>query len=444
MIPRYTRKEMEAIWSEEERLKLWLEIELRVIEARSERGEIPTESARFIREKAKISLEKIREREAQTQHDLVAFVEEVASSVGEVQARYFHYGLTSSDILDTAFAIQILRATDLLLQDLDELLSLLKEKALSYRHTVMVGRTHGVHAEPITLGLKFARWYALFLRRREFLMRARETISYGKLSGAVGTYAHIDPDTEQRVLSSFGLKPEPVASQVVPRDRHAEYFCALALLAGAIEEVAVEIRSLQRTEIREWEEPFSEGQKGSSAMPHKRNPILSENLTGLSRYVRSLLMAVLENIALWDERDISHSSVERIVFPDATVALDFALKRLTFILSRLEIYPDRMAENLHHTRGLIFAQAVMLKLVDYGFSRREAYEIVQRHSMRVWKEGGDLLHYLLQDPRVCEVVPEEILRSAFRLEPLLRRVDGIFLRLFPELKTPVLATTTDA
>jgi adenylosuccinate lyase len=415
-----------------------------VIEARGERGEIPPEFARSVRQRADISLEKIRQREEETRHDLVAFIEEVASSVGEAQARYFHYGLTSSDILDTAFSIQILRATDLLLSDLDELLSLLKEKALTYRHTVMVGRTHGVHAEPITLGLKFARWYSLFLRRREFLVKARETVSYGKLSGAVGTYAHLDPEIERQVLASFGLKPEPIASQVVPRDRYAEYFCALALLAGAIEEVAVEIRSLQRTEIREWEEPFSEGQKGSSAMPHKRNPVLSENLTGLSRYVRSLLLAVLENIALWDERDISHSSVERIVFPDSAIALDFALKRLTFILSRLEIYPEKMAENLHLTRGLIFAQAVMLKLIDYGFSRQEAYAIVQRHAMRVWKEGGEFLKNLLEDPRIREAVPEEILKSTFRLDPLLHRVDGIFLHLFPELKTPPLGTTTDA
>lgn len=444
MIPRYSRKEMEAIWSDEERIKLWLEVELRVVEARSQLGEIPHEDARILREKARITLEELKEREKQTQHDVIAFVEKVSESVGEVEARHFHYGLTSSDILDTAFSLQILKATDLLLQDLNELLSLLKERALTYRRTVMVGRTHGVHAEPITLGLKFARWYALFSRRRETLSKAREQVSYGKLSGAVGTYAHLSPEVEAVVLESLGLKPEPVASQVIPRDRYAEYFCALALLASAIEEVAVEIRSLQRTEIREWEEPFSEGQKGSSAMPHKRNPVLSENLTGLSRYVRSLLIAVLENIALWDERDISHSSVERIVFPDATIALDFALRRLLEIISRLEIYPERMAENLHLTRGLIFTQAVLLKLIDYGYSRKEAYEIVQSHAMKVWKEGGELLHHLLKDPRVVRIIPEEELYNTFRLEPLLHRIDGIFTRLFPELSYHPTQMMTDA
>jgi adenylosuccinate lyase len=425
MIPRYSRKEAVQIFSDEERLELWKTIELKVVEVRVRRGEFPPESLEALHSAKNFTWEEVLEEEKKTRHDLLAFVEVFGRKAGRY-AQYLHRGLTSSDILDTAFSLQLLKGTNLLLKDLKECTDLLKEMALKYRHTVMVGRTHGVHAEPITLGLKFLRWYALLKRREAFLRRASETIRYGKLSGAVGSYSHLSPEVEEEVLSELGLLPERPASQVVQRDRYAEYYCALALLASAIESIAIEIRSLARTEIREWEEPFREGQKGSSAMPHKRNPVLSENLTGLARLVRGYLIPVLESISLWDERDISHSSVERVAFPDGIIALDFALHRLKEILQDLVIYPEKMQENLSLTRGLIFSQKVLVTLMEKVVPRTEAYEIVQKKAMEVWEGKGDLFTLLWNDPECRRYLSYEELKECFSIDSLLKEVDKIF------------------
>lgn len=431
MIPRYSRPDMAALWSDESRFGIWQEIELLALEARAARGEVPAADVEICRAKAAFQVERVLEIEKTTQHDVIAFVSNLAENIGPA-GRHLHYGLTSSDVVDTAFAVQLKRAGQILLADLDELLQVLAAKAHKYRDTVMVGRTHGIHAEPTTFGLKLAGWYQAFQRRRARLAAAVETVAVGSISGAVGTYAHLPPEDEAYVLERLGLKPEVVATQVVPRDRHAEFFTALAEVASVIELVAIEIRHLQRTEVREAQESFARGQKGSSAMPHKRNPILSENLTGLARVIRSAVIPALENVALWHERDISHSSVERVIAPDATIALDFALARLTRLIDELVIFPERMAQNLNLTGGLIFSQTVMLKLVDTGLTREDAYRLVQRNAMKVWDEGGSLREHLLNDPEVTARLDAAAIAACFDLSPLLKRVDTLFRRAFPQ------------
>ena len=431
MIPRYTREKMAAIWSPENRYRKWLDVELLACEALAERGEIPPDAMKTIRERAAFDVDRIDEIEKTTKHDVIAFLTSVTEHVGE-DGRFIHMGMTSSDVLDTALAVQMQEAADLLLEDMDALLAVLKEKALDHRRTLMIGRSHGIHAEPITFGLKLALWYAETRRNRERLVRAREVISAGKLSGAVGTFSFIDPAVEAHVLGKLGLEPESVASQIVQRDRHAEYFAALAITASSIDKFAQEVRLLQRTEVREVEEYFSPGQKGSSAMPHKRNPVLSENLSGLARLMRSYAIAALEDIPLWHERDISHSSVERVIAPDATILLDFMLGRFTGMIDRLVVYPDRMRENLEMTHGVIFSQKVLLKLIEKGFTREAAYAIVQRNAMESWHEGQSFRVLLERDPEVMGRLSAADLDAAFRIENFLRHVDFIFARVFGE------------
>jgi adenylosuccinate lyase len=367
--------------------------------------------------------------EKQTHHDVAAFVDQVAACLGE-DGRYFHFGLTSSDVLDTALGLLLKEAADLLLADLDELLAVLKERAYAHKDLVMVGRTHGVHAEPITLGLKFALWYAEFQRHRARLVQARETIAVGKLSGAVGTFAHLPPEVEASVCARLGLAPAPISTQIIQRDRHAEYFLTLALVGAGVEKVALEIRHLQRTEVREAEELFAAGQKGSSAMPHKRNPVLSENLCGLARLLRANALAALENVALWHERDISHSSVERIIAPDSTILLDFMLARLTRLLTNLQVYPENLTANLHLTRGLIFSQTLLLALVEKGLSRDAAYRLVQAPAMRVWQEGGEFAQKVAEDQEISRYLTPEEQADLFDLNRHLRHTDTIFARVF--------------
>jgi len=431
MIPRYTREKMAAIWSPENRYRKWLDVELLACEALAERGEIPPDAMKTIRERAAFDVDRIDEIEKTTKHDVIAFLTSVTEHVGE-DGRFIHMGMTSSDVLDTALAVQMQEAADLLLEDMDALLAVLKEKALDHRRTLMIGRSHGIHAEPITFGLKLALWYAETRRNRERLVRAREVISAGKLSGAVGTFSFIDPAVEAHVLGKLGLEPESVASQIVQRDRHAEYFAALAITASSIDKFAQEVRLLQRTEVREVEEYFSPGQKGSSAMPHKRNPVLSENLSGLARLMRSYAIAALEDIPLWHERDISHSSVERVIAPDATILLDFMLGRFTGMIDRLVVYPDRMRENLEMTHGVIFSQKVLLKLIEKGFTREAAYTIVQRNAMESWHEGQSFRVLLERDPEVMWRLSAADLEAVFRIENFLRHVDFIFARVFGE------------
>jgi adenylosuccinate lyase len=431
MIPRYTREKMAAIWSPENRYRKWLDVELLACEALAERGEIPPDAMKTIRERAAFDVDRIDEIEKTTKHDVIAFLTSVTEHVGE-DGRFIHMGMTSSDVLDTALAVQMQEAADLLLEDMDALLAVLKEKALDHRRTLMIGRSHGIHAEPITFGLKLALWYAETRRNRERLVRAREVISAGKLSGAVGTFSFIDPAVEAHVLGKLGLEPESVASQIVQRDRHAEYFAALAITASSIDKFAQEVRLLQRTEVREVEEYFSPGQKGSSAMPHKRNPVLSENLSGLARLMRSYAIAALEDIPLWHERDISHSSVERVIAPDATILLDFMLGRFTGMIDRLVVYSDRMRENLEMTHGVIFSQKVLLKLIEKGFTREAAYTIVQRNAMESWHEGQSFRVLLERDPEVMWRLSAADLEAVFRIENFLRHVDFIFARVFGE------------
>lgn len=429
MIPRYSRPEMADIWTDEARFGIWQEIELLAVEARAVRGEVDPDEARICRERAAFSVERILEIERTTQHDVIAFVSNLAENIGE-PARHVHYGMTSSDLVDTAFAVQMVRAADLLIADLETLLEALRERAHEWRELVCVGRSHGIHAEPTTFGLKTAGWYAAFERRLRRLRQAREAVAIGQISGAVGTYAHLPMEDEAYVLERLGLRADAVTTQVIPRDRHAEFFTALAEIASVVELVAVEIRHLQRTEVLEAREPFGSGQKGSSAMPHKRNPILSENLTGLARLVRSHVVPALENVALWHERDISHSSVERVIAPDATIALDFALHRLIRLIRGLVVFPDRMRENLDMTRGLVFSQTVLLRLVEAGVARDDAYVQVQRNAMKVWDEGGVFADHLRADPDVVATLGPEGVAACFDLQPLLRSVDRIFSRVF--------------
>jgi len=434
MIPRYSRPQMAAIWSPESKFRIWFEIEAHAADAMAELGIIPKEAAKTIWEKggnATFDIGRIDEIERETKHDVIAFLTHLAEIVGP-DARFVHQGMTSSDVLDTCFNVQLVRASDILLADLDQLLAALKQRAFEHKDTVTIGRSHGIHAEPTTFGLKLAQAYAEFVRCRERLERAREEVTTCAISGAVGTFANIDPRVEAHVAAKMGLKPEPISTQVIPRDRHAMYFATLAVIASSIERLAVEIRHLQRTEVLEAEEFFSPGQKGSSAMPHKRNPVLSENLTGLSRMVRAYALPAMENVALWHERDISHSSVERMIGPDATVTLDFALARLTGLVERLVVYPQNMQKNLDRFRGLVHSQRVLLALTQAGVSREDAYRLVQRNAMKVWEQGADFLEELLADKEVRAALSEEEIREKFDLAYHTKHVDTIFKRVFGE------------
>ena len=422
---------MSAVWSAENRYKKWLEIEILVCEALAQRGEIPIASLENIKAKAGFDVDKIDEIEKTTKHDVIAFLTDVSQRVGE-DGRFLHLGLTSSDILDTSLGLLLREAADILLADLDRLLAALKKKAFQYRNTIMMGRSHGIHAEPITFGLKMGLWYQEMVRNRRRLLQAKETISTGMISGAVGTFSFVDPAVEEYVCQKLGLKPAPVSSQIVQRDRHAEYFTTLAIIASSLDKFSQEIRLLQRTEVREVEEYFAPGQKGSSAMPHKRNPVLSENISGLSRLMRSYALASLEDVALWHERDISHSSVERVIAPDATILLDFMLNRFAGLIDKLLVYPERMLANLGMTKGVIFSQLVLLQLVAKGMSREEAYAIVQRNAMNSWESGRNFKDLLSEDAAVSSCLGAQELGAIFRNENFVKQVDFIFERIFGE------------
>ena len=429
MIPRYTRPEMARIWEPENRFRIWFEIEAHACDAQAQLGVIPKEAAAAVWERGKWEIDRIDEIERETRHDVIAFLTNLAEYVGP-EARFVHQGMTSSDVLDTCLAVQMTQAADLLLDDMDKLLAALKRRAYEHKDTVTIGRSHGIHAEPTTFGLKLANHYAAFARGRERLVQARQDIATCAISGAVGTFANIDPRVEEYVAEKMGLTPEPVSTQVIPRDRHAFYFSVLGVIASSIENLATEIRHLQRTEVREAEEFFHPGQKGSSAMPHKRNPVLSENLTGLARIVRSAVVPALENVALWHERDISHSSVERMIGPDATVTLDFALMRLTGMMDKLVVYPERMKKNLDDLGGLVFSQRVLLALTQAGMSREDSYKAVQRNAMQVWEHGGNFLELLAADAEVAKHISRAELEPMFNMAYHTKHVDTIFKRVF--------------
>ncbi len=429
MIERYTRKEMGRIWEPENRFRKWLEVEIAACEAWERLGKIPRKSLEVIKKKADFNVARIDEIERMVKHDVIAFLTSVAEFVGP-DSRFIHMGLTSSDVLDTSLALLLRESADLIISDIKALMDVLEKKAFEHKTTPMMGRSHGIHAEPTTFGLKMALWYDEMGRNLERMERAREVISYGKLSGAVGTFSQIDPRVEKFALRKLGLKPEPVATQVVHRDRHAEFFSTLAIIASSIEKFAVEIRHLQRTEVLEAEEPFTKGQKGSSAMPHKRNPILSENLTGLARLVRGYSVSAIENIPLWHERDISHSSVERVIAPDATILVDFMLSRATGLIRDLVVYPANMMENMDKLKGVVFSQKVLLKLVEKGATREESYAIVQRNAMKVWEGLGDFKSILMDDVEVRGYLTVKEIESSFDIRPYLKHVDYIFKRTF--------------
>jgi adenylosuccinate lyase len=431
MVPRYSRPEMTAIWTPEARFRIWFEIEAHATDALAELGVVPKEAAAAIWEKGAFEVDRIDAIEAEVKHDVIAFLTNVAEHVGE-PARFMHQGMTSSDVLDTCLAVQLARASDILIADIDTLLEVLKRRALEHKLTPTIGRSHGIHAEPVTFGLKLAQAYAEFARNRARLVAARADIASCAISGAVGTFANIDPYVEAHVAAKMGLSVEPVSTQVIPRDRHAMFFATLGVIASSIERLATEIRHLQRTEVLEAEEYFSPGQKGSSAMPHKRNPVLTENLTGLARMVRGYVTPALENVALWHERDISHSSVERYIGPDATITLDFALARLTGVMDKLVVYPERMAKNLNKMGGLVHSQRVLLALTQAGVSREDAYRLVQRNAMKVWESDGALsLQELLNaDPEVTAALSAAEIDDKFDLGYHLKHVDTIFARVF--------------
>ena len=431
MIPRYSRPEMTAIWSPESKFRIWFEIEAHACDAMAELGVIPREAAKAVWERGAYEIARIDEIERETKHDVISFLTNLAEHVGP-EARFVHQGMTSSDVLDTCLAVQLMRASDLLAQDITQLLAALKRRAYEHRETLCIGRSHGIHAEPTTFGLKMAQAYAEMARGLKRLESARAEIATCAISGAVGTFANIDPWVEAHVAAAMGLKIEPISTQVIPRDRHAQFFATLGVIASSVERIATEIRHLQRTEVLEAEEYFSEGQKGSSAMPHKRNPVLTENLTGLARMVRAYALPAMENVALWHERDISHSSVERMIAPDATVTLDFALVRLTGVIDRLLVYPENMRKNLDRLGGLIHSQRVLLALTQAGVSREDAYAIVQRHAMKVWREGGSFLDALAADSQVTQALPGPQLAALFDLAYHTRHVDAIFKRVFEE------------
>ena len=429
MIPRYSRPEMARIWEPEAKFSIWLKIETYAAQAMAELGLIPKHAADAVRKRGGFDAARIDPIEREVKHDVIAFLTSVSEHVGP-EARFLHAGLTSSDVLDTCFNVQLVQAADLLIADVDALLAALKARAFEFKDTLTVGRSHGVHAEPTTFGLKLATAYAEFARARERLVRAREEVATCAISGAVGTFAHVDPRVEAYVAKKLGLTPEPISTQVIPRDRHAAYFATLAVVASSIERLATEIRHLQRTEVLEAEEYFSEGQKGSSAMPHKRNPVLSENLTGLARVVRAYAQPALEDVALWHERDISHSSVERLIGPDATIALDFALVRLTGIIKGLVVYPERMRANLKRLGGLIHSQRVLLALTEAGVPREEAYRMVQRNAMKVWDTGADFQAALLADKDVTKALSPDEIKAQFDLGYHTKHVNTIFARVF--------------
>jgi adenylosuccinate lyase len=429
MIPRYSRPEMARIWEPEAKFSIWLKIETYAAQAMAELGLIPKHAADAVRKRGGFDAARIDQIEREVKHDVIAFLTSVSEHVGP-EARFLHAGLTSSDVLDTCFNVQLVQAADLLIADVDALLAAIKARAFEFKDTLTVGRSHGVHAEPTTFGLKLATAYAEFARARERLVRAREEVATCAISGAVGTFAHVDPRVEAYVAKKLGLTPEPISTQVIPRDRHAAYFATLAVVASSIERLATEIRHLQRTEVLEAEEYFSEGQKGSSAMPHKRNPVLSENLTGLARVVRAYAQPALEDVALWHERDISHSSVERVIGPDATIALDFALVRLTGIIKGLVVYPERMRANLKRLGGLIHSQRVLLALTEAGVPREEAYRVVQRNAMKVWDTGADFQATLLADKDVTKALSPDEIKAQFDLGYHTKHVDTIFARVF--------------
>jgi adenylosuccinate lyase len=432
MIPRYSRLEMTAIWSPETRFRIWFEIEAHAADAMAELGVVPKAAAKKIWDrgkKAKFDIARIDEIERETRHDVIAFLTHLAEIVGP-EARFVHSGMTSSDVLDTCFAVQLARAADILIADVDRLLKALKRRAFEHKKTPTIGRSHGIHAEPVTFGLKLAYAYAEFFRARERLVAARREIATCAISGAVGTFAQVDPRVEAHVAKAMGLAVEPISTQVIPRDRHAMFFATLAVIASSIERLAVEIRHLQRTEVLEAEEYFSPGQKGSSAMPHKRNPVLSENLTGLARMVRAYALPAMENVALWHERDISHSSVERMIGPDATVTLDFALNRLAGIIDRLVVYPKHMRANLDRLGGLIHSQRVLIALTQKGMAREAAYKLVQAHAMKVWQGEGDFLTLLKADAKVRKHLTPKEIEANFDLKYHFKNVDTIFRRVF--------------
>jgi adenylosuccinate lyase len=429
MIPRYSRPEMARIWEPENRFRIWFEIEAHACDAMAELGLIPKEAAKAIWERGRFEVARIDEIERETRHDVIAFLTNLAEHVGP-EARFIHQGMTSSDVLDTCLAVQLKEAADLLIADIDALLTALKRRAFEHKDTVCIGRSHGIHAEPTTFGLKLAGHYAEFARNRERLIEARREIATCAISGAVGTFANIDPRVEEHVAKQLGLAIEPVSTQIIPRDRHAAFFAALAVTASGIERLATEIRHLQRTEVREAEEYFAPGQKGSSAMPHKRNPVLSENLTGLARLVRAAVIPALENVALWHERDISHSAVERVNAPDATIALDFALVRLAQVVEKLVVYPEAMQRNLDRLGGLVHSQRVLLALTQAGMSREDAYRAVQRNAMQVWEQGGDFQQLLAADPAVSKILKRKDLAALFDLGYHTKHVNTIFARVF--------------
>ena len=429
MIPRYSRPEMTAIWSEESKFQIWFEIEAHACDAQAKLGVIPSDAAATIWQRGAFDIERINDIERETKHDVIAFLTNLAEYVGE-DARFVHQGMTSSDVLDTTLSVQLSRASDLMLAGLDRLLAGLRSRAHEHKRTATIGRSHGIHAEPTTLGLKFASFYAEFSRCRERLVAARREVATCAISGAVGTFAHIDPFVEAHVAEKMGLEIEPVSTQVIPRDRHAMYFATLGVIASSIERLSVEIRHMQRTEVREAEEFFSAGQKGSSAMPHKRNPVLTENLTGIARIVRAAVVPALENVALWHERDISHSSVERVFAPDATIALDFALHRLAGVVENLLVYPENMQANLDQLGGLVHSQQVLLALTQKGVSRENAYVYVQRNAMKIWVEGGSYLDNLKADADVSAHLSDQELDSLFDLNQHFQHVDTIFKRVF--------------
>ena len=431
MISRYTRPEMERIWTEQRKFETWLEIELLACEALAELGQIPRDAVKEIRAKASFDVQRVSEIEKETKHDVIAFLTSVGEYIGPL-SKYLHYGLTSSDVLDTSLALLLKEASDLILRDIHQLLGVLKEKAYQHKETLMIGRSHGVHAEPITFGLKMALWHDEMKRNLLRMERAKEAVCVGKISGAVGTFAHIPPSVEEYVCKRLGLRAAPISTQIVQRDLHAEFFTTLSIIASSIEKFAVELRHLQRTEVLEAEEFFSKGQKGSSSMPHKRNPVSSENLSGLARLVRSYSIASLENIPLWHERDISHSSVERIIAPDATILIDYMLSRFTSIVKNLIVYPDHMKTNLEKMGGLIFSEAVLLLLTRKGLSREEAYVAVQRNAMKVWEGGGDFKTLLSQDEAIQRLLKPEELNEAFDVRAPLKHIDVVYRRVFGE------------
>ncbi|MED4454749.1 adenylosuccinate lyase [Metabacillus fastidiosus] len=429
MIERYTRPEMGAIWTEENRFKAWLEVEILACEAWAELGAIPKEDARLLRERASFDVKRIREIEAETRHDVIAFTRAVSETLGD-ERKWIHYGLTSTDVVDTALSYLLKQANDILLKDIENFVEILKDKALEHKDTVMMGRTHGVHAEPTTFGLKLALWHEEMKRNLERFRRASEGVQFGKISGAVGTYANIDPFVEQYVCKNLGIQPAPISTQTLQRDRHADYMAALALVATSIEKFAVEIRGLQKSETREVEEFFAKGQKGSSAMPHKRNPIGSENMSGLARVIRGYMMTAYENVPLWHERDISHSSAERIILPDATIALNYMLNRFSNIVKNLTVFPENMKRNMDRTLGLIYSQRVLLALIDTGMTREEAYDLVQPKAMEAWEKQVQFRSLIEAEEAIASRLSPDVINDCFDYNYHLKNVDYIFNKLF--------------